>query len=65
MKDLLRALFRRRRSDTYVLLIYEDGGQYSVGPMDRYTAEVFMATRLAPNPYYGGRRVASSRLVLQ
>mgnify|MGYP001589557417 CR=1 FL=1 len=54
----------RPRRGVYVRLMFEDGGKPArLGPMDRFTAEVFLAHRLAPDPTFGSRRVASARII--
>lgn len=56
--------FRRKRvPKAHVVLRFSDGGTAMLGPMDEFVAEIFLAHRLAADPFYGGRRVAGSRIV--
>ena len=60
----MRVPFRRRKPrPVLVWLLYADGHEHTVGPMDPLSAEVFLALRIAPNPYYNGHVVKRARII--
>lgn len=66
----MRALFlaalkavRPPKPNSYVYLRFEDGTHTTLGPMDRFSAELFVITRISPHPYHTNRRVVSSRIL--
>jgi hypothetical protein len=62
---LLRRLGLRRDSQelVHVQLVFEHGAPVLLGPMTRFTAEVFLVNRVSPNPFYGQRRVTRARII--
>ncbi len=56
---LLARIFRRH--DAWVRLTLEGGGTKLLGPMSRYTAEVYVVMRIAPSGSWDGRRGVGSR----
>lgn len=56
-------LGKHDHSLVFVRLIHPEGPPSLVGPMDRYSAEVFMANRIATFPHYNLRPVDSARII--
>lgn len=63
IRRLLDWLLGRRRDQVHVHLTFESGRPVTLGPMDRFTAEVFIVNSISPHPYHELRRVVSARII--
>lgn len=65
MMHRLWAWLHRRQDRVWVRLAFEDGTAKALGPMDRYSADLFLLYRVSPAGEWDGRRVVSARIVGQ
>jgi hypothetical protein len=56
-------LARHKHDQVFVRLIHHEGAPTLLGPMDRYSANLFLANRIAPTAMHGTRSVASARIM--
>ena len=60
----LRGWWARRQQKVWIRLLFDDDSPpVLVGPMDRFTAEVFMVNRINPNPVWSGHAITSARII--
>ncbi len=60
----LPRLARRKSPQVLVWVLYDDGHEAMIGPMDRFAAEAFLAVKLAQMPYYSGHLVRKARIIV-
>jgi hypothetical protein len=64
LRRLICAILRHDHTPSiFVRMAYDDGSFGLVGPMDRFAADLFVVHRLAPSPFWEGKRVLSARLI--
>jgi hypothetical protein len=56
-------LARHKHGQVFVRLVHHEGTPTLLGPMDRYSAEHFIVTRISPTAMHGLRSVASARII--
>lgn len=54
---------RRKPDEVRIRLLFDEGPPVILGPMERFTAEVFMVQRINPNPVWSGRPIQSARII--
>lgn len=63
LSRLVARLRRGRPARVWVRLSFEDGPPKLLGPMDRFSAEIFVVNRINPTPFYDARRVTSTKII--
>jgi len=53
----------KRRERVWIRLLFYEGKPVLIGPMERFTAETFIVTRINPNPVWSGRPIVSCRII--
>ena len=56
-------LMRHNHDHVYVRLLHHEGPPTLIGPMDRWTANFYIASRIVPTAMHGRRSVDSARII--
>lgn len=59
----IRAWWQRRHEQVWIRLRLEEGPPVLLGPMDRFTADLFLVNRINPNPVWLGRAIVSAKII--